>query len=75
MKKSDVSWLSICLSHIRQGRHQKTSPLTLRLFVRIVFERAELFQLSIPVLDTIFSVSSNNVDAVVKLLLELVVLV
>ena len=38
-------------------------------FVRIVVERTELFQLSIPVLE------SNNVDAVVKFLLELVVLV
>ena len=44
--------------------------------VRIVVDQAELFQLSIPVLDSsTFSVSSYKVDAVVKLLLELVVLV
>ena len=56
--------------------HQNASSLISRLFVRIVVERAEFFQLSIPVLDsTIFSVSSDNVDAVVKFLLELVVLV
>ena len=68
--------LAICSSHTRQGGHQNASPLCfLRLFVRIVVERAELFQLSLPVLDsTIFSVWSNNVDAVVKFLLELVVL-
>ena len=68
--------LAICFSHIRQGGDQDTSPLILRLVVPIDVERAELFQLSIPVfVSTIFSVSSNNVDAVVKFLLELVVLV
>ena len=36
----------ICSSHIRQGGHQNASPLTLRLFVRIVVQRTELFQLS-----------------------------
>ena len=58
------------LTHFRQGGHQNAFPLTSQFFVRIVIERTELFQLSTLVLDsTIFSVSSNNVDILLKFLL------
>ena len=64
-------------SHIRQGDHQNASPLAVYDFLyELLTSRPSYFSFrSLFSTATIFSVSSNNFDAVMKFMVELVALI
>ena len=66
---------AICSSHIRQGGHQNASPLVARLLVWNCYRASWVTSFSIPDLgNSIYSVSNNNFDAVMKFMMVIVTL-